>query len=665
MQHGCQAVLKAPGSGSGILLSGPTGSGKTTLLIKRYCYMIQTLGIPSEGILVILLNRAQVLRWRREIFLSGSGRLWLTSYFAFLLSELRMYWPIVLDNCPHIKRHETEPHFLSTEQVEYLLSSAIENRRHKEGYFDGITAQSARIAKDIETALVNSAVSGIPAERIGNLFYSSLEKKDDTHRQIYDDMDEVIDAYRKKCMQLGVFDLGMAVELFNSYLLKNEKYFSVLKGRVQHILIDNAEEALPCVSDLADKLMPHIRTCIFACNTEGSFRPGFGDSSLYATGKFEEFKLDDTHTSDRGLKYYADRLYSRISGKDCSKPQPQSLSSEILEKCAPELLRSRMLEKAGMRICSLIEKEGYEPSDIAVLSTYADPVTGYVLERILASRGLKLANMAAKQGITDNCCSKALVTFTRLCRPCYGMPPDRQDVRELVTMIYGSDPVRSDLAAKNLLMKKESGVPESLIKVIQRYGSMTEVPLNEFLYRAFVEVILSERTGKNDIIQIKMLIDSAGEFVDTVSRFGIDAEKQFVRLAASGGKLEKNRFELEEKLYGSKVLLTTAAGYLGFPVFKKVLVILSASSENWYPGTIRGMTNPHVLSRAWKEGEIYTEEMEQKNRMELLAKRFRAVIRRCSEKLIIFESQMSGAGFENRGMLSEFFDEAAGDITWL
>jgi len=52
-------------------------------------------------------------------------------------------------------------------------------------------------------------------------------------------------------MELGIFDFGMAVELYNKCLLPDETYQNQLFRRIEHLIVDNIEECVPSEVDLS------------------------------------------------------------------------------------------------------------------------------------------------------------------------------------------------------------------------------------------------------------------------------------------------------------------------------------------------------------------------------------------------------------------------------
>lgn len=97
--------------------------------------MVENLHIPSDKILVLLMNRAQSLDWRKKTVLSCSSRIWRTSFYGFIQDEILLYYPIVLSNCPDISKRTLRPVFLTFEIAQYLVNKVIKQRREKYAVF--------------------------------------------------------------------------------------------------------------------------------------------------------------------------------------------------------------------------------------------------------------------------------------------------------------------------------------------------------------------------------------------------------------------------------------------------------------------------------------------------------------------------------------------------
>jgi hypothetical protein len=271
------------------------------------------------------------------------------------------------------------------------------------------------------------------------------------------------------------------------------------------------------------------------------------------------------------------------------------------------------------------------------------------------------------------------MTLAQLCHPSYGLLPDRDQVKSLIRMILKLDPVRSSILAGLVCSSRPfAEFPEiEFPGLIERIGDCNikkyeyiwswifdykkrENPLqvNQFFQKAFLEIIISREVTAEDIMKTNHFIGSARRFVDVVSRFNhLNANKGFIDMMGGEGIVLESISEIEESLKDETVILSTPAKYLASTLNNKVTILTSISSKNWTPRSIKEMTNMHVLTKTWNINEIYTEELEEKNQKQMLAVMMRAIMKRCSDKLITFQSNLSANGYENDGMLSEYFDE--------
>ncbi len=661
------------------MLKGPTGSGKSSILLERYKYMVEKLHIPSEKILILLMNRTQSLEWRSKTILERSGAIWRTSYYGFIQSEIKTYYPLIVKCCGDIINKRIKPVFLTFESAQYLVSKAIEGRREGKGLFAGVVSYTDRIAIDLTANLVKAATSDIPYNEIGSRLYNALEQKDEMKKQVFRDADDVLSAYRRKCLELGIFDFGVAVDLYNNCLLKNEDYKRQLFNRVQHLIVDNVEECVPTEVDFINFISDNLKTCLLGYNHHCGYGEIFGSNHEYTKkkleGKFDTIELNSSYTCKEYMYEFSDMLFDNIEnmGSNRYEKRPE------IERIAPYELRSEMLEQIGERVYKLIKEDGYKPSDIVIISTYADPVTEYVIGRALEKSGYELKNLARKSKVIENPFSQALITLAQLCHPGYKVMPNRDDVKSLIRMILRIDPVRSSILAGEVCSQRpfaefpDVEFPGLVERIgyynvekyeyirgwIKDYKELPKpLPINEFLQKVFLEILIYDGIPEGEIAQAKNLIDSARNFVDVVSRFkNMNANKGFLDMIRGGIKAAESIFELEENLHGNHVLLSTPIAYLASTLKNKVIILTGISSKNWTPRSVKELTNAHVLTKTWENDMIYTEELEEKHQKHYLAVVMRAMLKRCGERLITFESVLSANGQENDGILSEYFDE--------
>lgn len=675
-------IIEAPGHDKRILLTGPTGCGKTSVLQHRYLYMVESLEICSDGILVLLPNSSHIKYWDEKISMRNSSTLRRVTFYGFIQEEMKVYYPLVLKNCSDIVNRRIKPIFIDFEASRFLLSRVIQWQRENKGAFSGITSDNAKIAADLSSNLIRASVSGIPCDEIGERLSNSLELKDDAKIQALKESQEIIKAFRKKCLEIGVFDYALTVELFNACLMQEKLYKEQLKGRIQHLIVDNIEECSPVEVDLIEYLITQVDTCLLGYNSHsgcGFMKSGHEE---YVVNKLVNNSLIERYSIPVNAKSYncsgfmnefSDMLFDNIESRKGHKVK----NPASIERTPPVDLRSDMLERVGLKVVSLVASEGLNPSDITILSTYADPVTEYVISDVLAKHGIKLKNLSRKNKFMDNEVCQALVTLAQVCHYSCGLYPSRDQLRVMFKLAVGFDPIRSSILAgeackgrpwvflpdieaqglKNRFECQDVHRYQYLKSWVDQYISSTiTATLDDFFYRAFLELILSDKTDQHDILQVGRLIDSARTFCEVVSRFGsVNVIKGYILTILGGmasGELVVENEESEEA-----VLLAMPQTYLSKPLTSKVIILTSVSSKNWAPRNAKELTNAYVLAKTWNKDMVYSEELEEYNQKKYLAMMMRAVLKRCGERLITFESNLSAGGYENDGILSEYLDE--------
>jgi hypothetical protein len=417
-----------------------------------------------------------------------------------------------------------------------------------------------------------------------------------------------------------------------------------------------------------------------AYNHECGYGQVFGANHKYTAEKLiskcNVINMENSsYTSSNNLYEFSEMIFDNISTIGIAK-SANKVSDINIEREPETELRSVMLENIGIKACDLIKK-GYKPSDITLISTFADPVTEYVIGRILENNGISLKNISRKSRFLDNQFTQSLVTLGYLCHPDNNAIPNRDDVKALVQLVLKIDPIRSSILAGEICSQRPFAKfpdleDQELVERIgyrnlekykhiqgwiDEYTNSEPLPINIFFQRVFLEILLSNEISQEDILQCKKLIDSSKTFVDIIPKFmKKDANKAFLQTIKSGIKSAESIFELEENLGGNHVILTTPLNYLANDLNSKVVILLGISSKNWTPRNIREMSNPYVLTNTWSEDLIYTEDMEFENQKHNIALVLRAVIKRCKEKLITFVSTFSANGYENDGIIGDFFD---------
>ena len=674
-------------------MKGAVGSGKTSLLQERCIFLSKSLagiethssfgdylhnatneklGVPAASVLILLADMAQLDRWNTAMSEKTSTRFKCHTFSSFIREELTVFYPLALANCQDIVQKEIKPVFLAPEASIHLISKVVQARREKDGLFAALVSSNQRIAAVLSNNLKVAALEGIPAEEIGSRLYEALDRKDTVKERIFKDMDEIGLAYRKKCLELGVLDSGMAVEIYRKFLLKDELYRQSLCKRYRHLIIDDLQETSHVMQELATILINSCDTAFLAYDPEfGSAELLHGNRRILESKIYKACKIAELEKASKST--LGEALYSAILNDGAAIIK----SGFGIERFPAAELRSEMLEQLAYKVCSLINDDGFRPSDIVVLSTYGDIVTELVIGNILGKNGIKFINTGARQNAADSPLCSGLLAFARLCHPNYRLFPDRGAVKQLIELLFGLDPVRSSkIARKTCSTFPFPQLPdlEGTISNVARIGNAKgkydyvsnwisnykkeEKPINisKFLQLSLMEIFLDRATAEEEILKAKQLIDSADKFCNVTVKFGRNAGRDFIEMAESILKSDEGWVQPEEAINAGGVLLTTPEAYILSSGYNKVLIISGLSSRHWSRNRGRELSNPRVLSASWDRGMKYTQEMEEKDSRQYLASMMRAVMEKGSSRIMAFESLLSENGFENDGILPEILD---------
>ncbi|MGB4461858.1 MAG: hypothetical protein WBI77_05575, partial [Tepidanaerobacteraceae bacterium] len=162
-----------------------------------------------------------------------------------------------------------------------------------------------------------------------------------------------------------------------------------------------------------------------------------------------------------------------------------------------------------------------------------------------------------------------------------------------------------------------------------------------------------------DLLAVRQVLDSATKVHKALERYHGDAEDVdmcFIDLVQKG-TLAADMLH-RPKVERDKVILTTALNFVLNPNIAAVdyQFWVDIGSRYWMRGIAKELTNPWVLSRRWSKGMVWDDGLDQKIRVERLARLIRGLLCKCKKGIYIAHSQLSSQGFEQDGILLEAFE---------
>jgi len=655
-----------------LLIKGFTGSGKTKKLIDIYQKLLEQ-GKRTDGILVLVRNRRQSIIWRKSINIKKASSIRIQSYFGFIQGEIKKYWSLISSDIDGFKKGTLEPTFLTTEVSQFILNKLVDEFR-KQGRFMDITSTSEKITIEALSVLSRAATSRIDIHLAGKRLFDANIKKDSSRERLFADLQDVICRFVEYCKENGYIDYFLAVEIYNKKLLCSEAYLEGLKKEIRFLIVDGIEEAVPCETDLVSHIMDYAQQTVVSFSTDGTVARKQGACPEYVEKIIfpkctEVIELEKGFSCKPEFIEFSDYIYKSIVE---NKAFENNNISDVIFKSVQAELRSEMIAMVCLEIEKQL-KEGAKPTDIAVICPIVDSVLEYCLESWFAKKGISVVNLARIRSYMEDSFIAALVTLACLSHPDWNVNPPGHDISNLLSMVLGLDPVRSALLAREVMAQKPFTLPEIeslefrerigfvnaekyyyLKNWIENYRKEKPESIEVFFQKALRTILLNIPMIEEHINSCRALIESAETFTKTVGQMsGIDTGKAFIEMLKKGIKPAETITELEQKIYSESILISTPYAYISSSLNRKVQIWIDISSQLWCKSDVEQISNPYVFSPDWQDGQLWTEELNEKFRFLKCATFARRLIRTCSDKIVFAESQYNQDGYENEGVLSE------------
>ena len=138
---------------------------------------------------------------------------------------------------------------------------------------------------------------------------------------------------------------------------------------------------------------------------------------------------------------------------------------------------------------------------------------------------------------------------------------------------------------------------------------------NQIQERFYIDKVLNLNEGLNNVFICKNIISESEAFVDTLENLNLkdnkDADEIFI---ISLKKFIKDYFiarDIEDIKNKDAVLITTSYSYIANNIDRKIQIWVDIGSNTWNMKIEKDLANPLVLKKSFKDGEIYTSEIEE------------------------------------------------------
>ena len=603
---------------------------KKEKILNIYENIIKNNNYKSSNILFLVPNAITKLSYIREIKLPFSEQLKITTYSHFVQSEVIKYWPKIAKNCQEIKKEKISPSFISQSLSEYIIKSYIKKVREEENYFQDIVATDRSICRNILDNLSKACFNDLDIKTIGEKIYDSKKNRNDLNRYSYTQMQEVIDYYLELMLNNGIIDNSIAVYLYNNYLLNNEDYKRRLKREYNYLIVDSLENASVSESNLITELLE---------NATDSYI--FYDKSK----DYSSFKnIDITYVEESIIKKFFPEKIINLNEINLKTLYEEKKKIELNENAH---LYDEMIESVGDKILQLI-KEGKNLSDMVIISPINNSILDYKISNKLKQNNLQVKNTKIDNKIIDHPYANALVVATCIFLELQHLIKEEEYIN-FIEILFEVNKIR---AIKIFNTRHENEDYKNLVQFIKN-KEKEELRISEFLLQFYIEKILNLKDGKKNVEFCKDIIKQSDIFSEILEDLDMNKKEKneiFIKCLKENINEYYMSADIEDMKNSNKIIITTPYTYINANINRKIQIWLDVGSNVWNMKIEKDISNPLVLRKSFKEKEIYSDEMEDKNKKYYLYNLIYNLLHD-SEEIYAFKSEYSVNGFMQESML--------------
>lgn len=556
-------------------------------ILQNYIQIIKDNNFKSSDILIFTDNSVASLNYIRQIDINISEELKIRTYSQFVREEVTTYWPIILSSCKNIIKKDLVPTFISTNLKTYIFEKKIEEMRNKNNYFEDITGTNRAIASNIMNNLDHAIYNEIDYKNIGEKVYNSKANKENINNKSYIQMNKIIEEYMDEMISNSIIDNTISVYLYNNYLLKDKIYKDQLAKRYNYLFADDLQNISASQVSLIEFFEEKEKQIYL-----------YLDNNKY----FSSFIKND-------LKYIHNKLlikeenYSNIGIFDLINMPAK------IELDQSNQLYGEMIDNIALKIEKLVE-QGVSKKDIVIINPINTPVLDYEISNKLSSKNIDILTIKNNSKLIDYQYGNVLyVAITIYCKK-------QQYIKEeeyinFIQILFDLNRLEAYRVYKN---RDNDENYKSVIKYIDTKRD-EKLNIGEFLTKFYIDKVLNLKEGLNNVFICKNIISESESFVDVLEKLNLKDNKEADEIfIISLKKFIKDYFiarDIEDIKNKDAVLITTPYSYIANNIDRKIQIWVDIGSNTWNMKIEKDLANPLVLKKSFKDGEIYTSEIEE------------------------------------------------------
>ncbi len=696
-----QRQVADPALRGSLFVAGPAGAGKTAAAVHRLRRLLAA-GVRADSILVLLPQRTLVRPYRdalRDPALAAGAAVTVTTVGGLARRVVELFWPLVAEDAGFAEP-ELEPVFLTLETAQYYMARVMQPLL-RDGCFDALAIDRNRIYSQVLDNLGKSAVMGFDYLTIGCRLRAA-SGSDPVQERVYRDVQTCATAFRRFCLEHGLLDFSLQMEVFARHLMDVQPARRYLVRLHRHLIADNVEEDTPVAHDLLLSWLGEFASAVVICDDDAGYRRFLGadpeDGLRLRDGCDAEVRMDRLPESDPSLPAFERRLAWHLQPPaqrraDGPGRDPFQVGGDGVLRFAHHRYYPEMLDWVAERTAGLIEG-GVAPGQIVVLAPFLSDALRFALVDRLDRLGVPARSHRPSRALREEPATRCLLTLAALAHPSWRLPVAPAELAHaLVDAIDGLDLVRARVLADALFDPAQAaadgalrpfasapagvhervtytvgGRYEGLRVWIDDYRAAADVDrLDHFLRRLFGEVLSQPGYGFHHARpQARDHGQVAAQLVESVRKFRWVTERQLAEAGESSdrqyaatvadGLIAAQYVDPRDVDVEDAVLLTPAWTFLMSNRRVDHQFWIDVGARGWSEPLQQPLTQPYVLSRGWPAGRVWGEEDEAREARDHLYRLAVGLVRRCRTAIHLGLCDVNEQGSEYRGRFLRAID---------
>ncbi len=665
----------AGASGSSFLL-GPAGTGKSRALQERLLRLLAG-GEPAYTILVLVAELQHRHLFEDAVMSSKLGPftdLKVTTYSHMALEMVTLFWPLIARQSGFAQPHQ--PPTILTYDLAQLLMWQVATPILEGGAFADLRLRPQQIVSQVLDTLNRSALNSLTLDQAAERQINSWSGEKARLQHLHD-ASLIAKDFRDICLQKSLLDLSLSIEVFDTQLVHNREFHRYFTERYRHLIVDNVEEQTPAGQNFIASLMDLTQTTTIAYDEEGGFKRFMSADPLSAR-QFQHrcqsfFQFSDSFAAPPEMAHLSNLVENYLQ----HSAKPTDGADDMLIDVASGRYRREMVLNLVQRLSQLIA-DGVPAGEIAIITPYLDGALRYSLTQELSRAKLPYRLLRRRSSPREEPRIRAWLTWLMLAHPQWNLLPSAYDVAEALSVsIQDLDPARAGLAVKYLyspntgILLPLEQMPEKIqerigLEFLERCEELrlwlanipSNMALDQFLHDLFTQVLSQRRfQPEPDVVGAAVcdwLVRTATRLREAALPMGLQSSKQIGLTFIDGinqGLVSANPPDLGEPPDPDGIMISTIYGYLLEGQAMRVQVWLETAATGWWDIPKQPLSNAFVLTQSYEPNTAWTMTEDFAIRNELLSRIIRGLCGRCSDGIILANSELDRRGIFQEGPL--------------